>query len=115
MLSEGMSEVREDLGYLPKGIKEAWHPLRIPMSPIPNHKHEDDAVRANRKARALSAIRKTSPDIEELNDGSVKMNIKGFEYILWPSSDVYLMSWRDKYEVGIEKLCSAIQQRLQTL
>lgn len=112
---ETVSEVHSDLGYISKEKVKAWFPLRIPICPTPNHKHEPDSIRSARKDRNLDAIFQIAPDAERLSDGSVKMIIKGFQYTLWPSSDVFLETWRDLYKTGIEDLCERLSRRLSQI
>lgn len=107
------SEAWKELGYSNKPDK--WAPLRIPICPPPKHQYEPDSIRNNRKDRNLKAIQKIEPSAFCESDGSVKVVIRGHEYIFHPLSDTYIMSTTGHFGFGIESLVNKILSRLSEL
>lgn len=104
-----MGESREDLGYTNEKPTKAL--FRIPQSPIPNYKHEDQETTEQRKEHNLKLILEVFP--EAIIKGSeVTAQREGKVFRFYPSTDTWFSLSKQKYGQGIEKLLGLIKERL---
>ena len=87
--------------------------FRIPESPIPNHKHEDQSITAKRTAKNLEAIFKVMPESKIHGTGLVECEARGKKFDMYPSTDCYFIYSTGKYGTGIQELCEKIKTFLE--
>jgi hypothetical protein len=104
-----MSSAREDLGYVkPDGL------ARIPPSPPKNLTHEADEIRVQRTQKNMALILELDPEAKPDETGLVSLTIQGKRFDFWPSTNCYYIHSKGKYDMGIDRLCRQIKEKLLT-
>lgn len=110
-------DVWNDIGYRGpmKREEKEWRPLRIPLSPIPDHRHEPKESTEARRAKNHQAIFTILPTAQVKENGMILAQIPGARFEFHAASDTYVchsMRKGTRYGTGIRKLCEQIAQVL---